>query len=398
MAMLAERFDKKSKYIQYPAYVQPKFDGVRALYNPEKNEFLSRSGLPIGQGSTNIKHELLNANWPNGKLHLDGELYAHGLSFQNVMKLAHSNDPKLKYFVYDFSNTGYTYGQRNMELKKFFEANHFKHIVMAKTELVSSAADVKKAHDKFKAEGYEGAIVRNAAGKYVPKRTNDLQKVKEFQDAEFKVIGASLDNAGKVMWECTTKEGKTFKVKPTNADVAAQEGLQNAQKYIGRLYTVQFQELTDSGVPRFPVGLGFKALQDIDPEIIEILDDDVIEILDDDIIEILPSPKRSKSPKRSPKRSKSPKPKSPKRSPKPKSPKPKSPKRSPKAAQKRPRSPEVQKSKKRGCVQQYTAKYTSRPSPPYPANECCNETKLGNDGNMYTSWPNKAGICTWKQS
>lgn len=54
--------------------------------------------------------------------------------------------------------------------------------------------------------------------------------------------------------------------------------------------------------------------------------------------------------------------------------------------------------KSRGCVRQTTAKYTSRPSPPYPANECCNQTKRGNDGNLYMSRKNSAGICTWKRA
>ena len=47
------------------------------------------------------------------------------------------------------------------------------------------------------------------------------------------------------------------------------------------------------------------------------------------------------------------------------------------------------------CIKQNTKKYTSRKSPPYKANECCGETKKGNDGMMYKSKPNKKGICKW---
>lgn len=67
----------------------------------------------------------------------------------------------------------------------------------------------------------------------------------------------------------------------------------------------------------------------------------------------------------------------------------KSPKR---ASKKRAKSP-----KRRGCIEQFTKKYTSRPSPPYPANECCYSVKTGNDGHRYISEPNKKGICTWKR-
>mgnify|MGYP000861781163 CR=1 FL=1 len=47
------------------------------------------------------------------------------------------------------------------------------------------------------------------------------------------------------------------------------------------------------------------------------------------------------------------------------------------------------------CKEQTTKKYTSRKSPPYKANECCGETKKGNDGMMYKSKPDKKGVCKW---
>jgi len=48
-------------------------------------------------------------------------------------------------------------------------------------------------------------------------------------------------------------------------------------------------------------------------------------------------------------------------------------------------------------LQQFTKKYTDRPSPPYPANKMCGKTRLGNDDNLYISKPNKNGICSWKR-
>jgi len=49
------------------------------------------------------------------------------------------------------------------------------------------------------------------------------------------------------------------------------------------------------------------------------------------------------------------------------------------------------------CVRQTSARYTTRGSPPFPANRCCGETKKGNDGTMYRSIPNTRGICTWRK-
>lgn len=70
-----------------------------------------------------------------------------------------------------------------------------------------------------------------------------------------------------------------------------------------------------------------------------------------------------------------------------KSKKSKSPKKSPKKSKKK--SKEV-------CSKQTTKKYTSRNSPPYPANKCCGKTKKGNDKSMYKS--KKSGSsCKWSK-
>ncbi len=42
-------------------------------------------------------------------------------------------------------------------------------------------------------------------------------------------------------------------------------------------------------------------------------------------------------------------------------------------------------------------KYKDRPSPSLPANEHCGKTMKGNDGLMYKSVPNKAGVCSWRK-
>jgi len=49
----------------------------------------------------------------------------------------------------------------------------------------------------------------------------------------------------------------------------------------------------------------------------------------------------------------------------------------------------------RGCQVQTSEKYTSRPSPPYPANECKGSRRKGNDGRWWKSKPNAKGIHRW---
>jgi hypothetical protein len=54
-------------------------------------------------------------------------------------------------------------------------------------------------------------------------------------------------------------------------------------------------------------------------------------------------------------------------------------------------------SRKKRYTMRTTKKYLSRPSPPYPANDCCGMKKVGNDGAKYVSRPNANGICSWKK-
>ena len=97
--------------------------------------------------------------------------------------------------------------------------------------------------------------------------------------------------------------------------------------------------------------------------------------------EILKSLKKKSSPKKSSPKKSSPKKSSPKKS----SPKKSSPKKS---------SPK--KSNPSDCVIQTSKKYTTRKSPPYPANKCRGKILRGNDGNMYRSASNINGIYTWR--
>ena len=51
-----------------------------------------------------------------------------------------------------------------------------------------------------------------------------------------------------------------------------------------------------------------------------------------------------------------------------------------------------------GCAERFEDKYTSRPSPAFPANECGGMIKEGNDKKyLYISKKNSKGIYQWKR-
>jgi hypothetical protein len=54
--------------------------------------------------------------------------------------------------------------------------------------------------------------------------------------------------------------------------------------------------------------------------------------------------------------------------------------------------------KKKKCIKQSTKKYKTRSSPPFPANQCKNKRKKGNDNKYYVSRRDKNGVYRWKKA
>lgn len=261
LPMLALDFLKRGKDIEFPCYVQPKLDGVRAILNNGKMQ--SRTGKFFPNLSL-ITEEL------NTDLILDGELYSNTLGFQDIVgivkkeKINEDDKNKLKeikFIVYDVI-LDKDYNDRLDILKSFFKGKNFKYSELHKTEICNSIEKVKDFHKKYVSQGYEGLILRNKLGKYeIKNRSKNLQKYKEFQDDEFKVVNFT-DGTGiekdLVIWICETKEGKTFNVRPQGSHKERKDLYKNGKKYINKYLTVKFFEYTDDKIPRFPVGITFR--------------------------------------------------------------------------------------------------------------------------------------------
>jgi DNA ligase-1 len=130
------------------------------------------------------------------------------------------------------------------------------------TEECKTKAELKGFHDRFVAEGKEGLIIRNKTGLYqLAARSKDLQKFKEFEDAEFTVVeytdGVGSEK-GLVIWVCETEDKKKFSVRPRGTHEERAELFNDADSYVGKKLTVRYQELTEDGIPRFPVGIAFR--------------------------------------------------------------------------------------------------------------------------------------------
>jgi ATP-dependent DNA ligase len=262
LPMLAHDFHKRGKDIKFPCYVQPKLDGVRCIF---KNGVLTSR-----QGKVFPDMEHITTDLEGVELVLDGELYSDTLTFQQfvglVRKKKHNAAEKVlltqvKYWVYDCVNDE-PFENRIETLWEMFGERSYDHIKLLPTDECKTKAELKGFHDRFVAEGKEGLIIRNKAGLYqLAARSKDLQKFKEFEDAEFTVVeytdGVGSEK-GLVIWVCETEDKKKFSVRPRGTHEERAELFNDAESYVGKKLTVRYQELTEDGIPRFPVGIAFR--------------------------------------------------------------------------------------------------------------------------------------------
>ena len=265
--MLAQSYSKHAEKIVFPAYVQKKLDGSRAIAVIKKGKatLWTRSRKPI----TSMPHIIaaLEHNFRGHTVTLDGELYAHSFhnNFEGLMALVRPQEPvegheKVQYHTYDVVMPG-TFGDRIHWLIQNHPSSN--PLIMVSTYSVGNEEEMMEKYEEFMADGYEGLMVRNADGQYVEgKRSYDLQKLKEFVDDEFAIVGVSEGRgsmAGKAIFTCKTKDGIEFDAKMKGAMADLAKYLTNKKLWTGKKLTVQYQNMTKYGKPRFPVG---KAVRD----------------------------------------------------------------------------------------------------------------------------------------
>jgi len=274
--MLAHKFTDHGHKVKYPAYVQPKLDGIRciAILKDGKCTLWSRTRKQITSMPHIVKDiETLTGMHIDGHLFLDGELYNHDFKndFEKIVSAVRKEDPEdgylnVQYHIYDVINES-TFYSREMSLSKYLRdkimENHLSYLKVVETIRIYDETQVIDSFNKFKKEGYEGAMVRNEAGLYVNKRSYDLLKVKEFDDAEFKIIGID-EGRGKLAghvgaFVCVTTDGKEFFAKMSGETDKLKEYFENHKLWQNKQLTVKYQGLTGAAkVPRFPVGIAIR--------------------------------------------------------------------------------------------------------------------------------------------
>jgi len=266
-AMLAHKYNEDKA--DYPAFIQPKLDGVRCLFTA-KGAF-SRANNQF-MNVEHIEQALKPFFAKNPTAVLDGELYNHELKddFEKIISLVKKRKPTgedrleatelVQYHVYDVASMkigGYA-TRLNYLNSDVFRGFTTWPIMQVDTQVAHDFDDALKMHNKNLKLGYEGSIYRSWSGKYKGTRSWDLMKFKDFHDAEATIIGYEIGKGkregtlGKFIMQ--DYEGNEFGCPPGKGynykDLANM--LENIHDYIGQYATFTYFERTKAGSYRHP--------------------------------------------------------------------------------------------------------------------------------------------------
>lgn len=248
-------------------FVSHKLDGVRCLMYYKNGEIhtASRGGKTYDPATEHLRHDpaLISIFEMHPDLILDGELYKHDINFplQRLSGLARLDTwteecGNLEYWVYDYVSSE-PFSQRYetlMEFRSLLPENS--KIKIIDHEYICGLYKIRRRHDQYVREGFEGLVMRNPDKEYgVNKRSSKyMVKMKDRKSEEFTIVDVKEGLRPEDMcFILKTEEGKQFAAKPIGPAEARLEYLYNAGKFIGKKATCTFFYYSNDGTPLQPV-------------------------------------------------------------------------------------------------------------------------------------------------
>lgn len=256
----------------FPCYVQPKLNGVRALYSTG----IFQSNDNIVWARPVIAHFLdeLQKTCPP-YLILDGEFYLHGKSLQQIngaMSVKRASPgtltPDIEYHVFDCISTHDLHLPFSKRLEIIYSLRDRLVSVGAKrvktvptTEVFEPGLD-ETLFSEYRRKGFEGTMYRNSNSPYgfleecgnQDNRWGWLIKRKEWETEEFKVIRLEETVGDKgfrgFQLHCITEQGAAFSVGSGLSIPELDYFLANPPD--GKLARIRYECLSDGGIPLKP--------------------------------------------------------------------------------------------------------------------------------------------------
>jgi DNA ligase-1 len=236
----------KSDYINIAEYlVSEKLDGVRARWTG--TQLLTRNGNKIHAP------EWFTKNWPD--VVLDGELWTQRSSFEAIASIVLSHTPDerwrtVKMMLFDMPVSHVPFATRLSTMETLVRQANSNSLTMIPQFTLGSHRVLEAKIDEVTAKGGEGLMLHHKAAFYQDGRSNQLLKVKRFNDAEAKVIGYVKGKGkfagmmGSLIVE--TPEGIQFKI-GTGFSMKQRRYPPPMNSWI----TFKYFGVTKKGIPRF---------------------------------------------------------------------------------------------------------------------------------------------------
>jgi DNA ligase-1 len=233
-------------------WMSEKLDGVRAYW--DGTMFVSRLG-----------NQFLAPKWfveglPDHPL--DGELWIGRKQFQETISVVRRTDQsdewkKVRYVLFDAPGIEGPFEQRIEFLREKFGPGAHEFTSYLEHVTCTGNDHLREELARVEALGGEGLMMRMPGSKYVAGRSSTLLKVKNFYDAEARVV-AHVPGKGKHKGRLGALDVEL----PDGTRFSVGTGLSEKEREdpppLGAVITFRYQELTDGGVPRFPSYVGMR--------------------------------------------------------------------------------------------------------------------------------------------
>lgn len=298
--MLAHKFDEKtSKKLNWPVAVEPKLDGVRVicLVKDGKAQFFSRTGKPfpavehLGVPVVNMVRRYFQNKMPqhvaNARVAFDGEIVSGNFN-KTVGDVRRKDEAATdaEYHIFDvMPYTSFTedqvkelpgpYLKRRDLLGGFMGYNNSPLLKQTPIVMAANADECLLHYAEFRAQGFEGAMVKPLEGIYEKRRSRNWLKLKAEETEDLVVIGAFEGNgkyAGMLGGLICNRFGVSVNVGGGLSDAQRVEFWAAYQKdlntkiipgeftfeILNRMIEVEFHEVTPDGSLRHPRFIRFR--------------------------------------------------------------------------------------------------------------------------------------------
>ncbi|EKF74516.1 DNA ligase [Alcanivorax hongdengensis A-11-3] len=244
--LLAERYQDQPPFSLADYWVSEKLDGVRAYWDGYR--------LWSRQGNAFHPPAWFVADFPATPL--DGELWMGRGTFEKVSAAVRRLQPddrewrEIRYRVFDLPASPAPFDQRVARLHALLDHSASPYVSMIAQRKVADRDALMRWLDRVVAAGGEGLMLHRGGSLYQGGRSDDLLKLKTFEDAEAVVVGYRPGH-GKYRGMMGALEVKTEKGRRFALGSGFTDDQRAHPPAIGATVTFKYYGRTASGLPRF---------------------------------------------------------------------------------------------------------------------------------------------------